>query len=703
MTGKHTLASLATILGVALGFSASAGASAPGIVLAWGHNGFGELGNATTTNGLTATQAEGIGGVGQLTGVVAVADGGYHSLALRSDGSVVAWGDNVAGGLGDGTLTNRATPVPVKGVGGAGTLTGVVAIAGGGYDSLALRSDGSVVAWGDNDSGELGDGTLINRATPVPVKDVGGAGTLTGVVAIAASYEESIALRADGTVVAWGNYPGDGTPNRLTPVEVSGVGGVGNLSGVVAVAAGYNSSLALRADGTVVAWGDNTYGELGNGTTTKSLTPVQVEGPAGTGTLSGIASLAAGLQDSLALRSDGSVLAWGYNGHGELGDGTTTNSSTPVQVLGIGGSGPLTGVMAIRGGESHNLALRAGGSVVAWGNNSVGELGNGTTSSSATPVPVLGIGGGTALTAVVALAAGSYSEHSLAIQGASASLAPTHVAFESQLTGTVSTARTVTLTNSGPAPLTISGETLTGAGAPNFQRNADSCVRATLAAGDTCQLAVRFAPGAAGAHSAALAFQTSAANALAAIALTGTGIASSSPPPRGPTLRPRAPVLSVLTLSPQRFRAAPAGPTALPAGARNYGSLLSYRDSQAAVATISVQHPIAGTLKHHRCVTLRKRAKPGARRCTRYLTITSFTHADHAGLNRLRFTGRIAEHKLPPGRYRLLAIARSGARTSAPRQAGFQIKRADLVSRADGGELPTSLAARLMHTSRGEV
>lgn len=684
MTGKRGLSILAAVLGVIVGPASAAQVSARGIVVAWGHNGFGELGNATTTIGLTATQAKGIGGAGQLTGVVAVADGGYHSLALRSDGSVVAWGDNVAGSLGDGTLTGRATPAPVKGVGSAETLTGVVAIAGGGYDSLALRSDGSVVAWGSNDSGELGDGTLIDRVTPVPVKGVGGTGTLNGVVAIAASYEESIALRADGTVVAWGNNPGDGTPNRLTPVQVSGVGGVGNLSGVVAVAAGYDSSLALRADGTIVAWGDNPYGELGNGTTTKSLTPVQVEGIAGTGTLSGIASIAAGLEHSLALRSDGSVLAWGYNGHGELGDGTTTNRSAPVQVLGIGGSGPLTGVLAIGGGESHSLALRSGRSVVAWGNNSAGELGNGTTSSSATPVPVLGVGGGEVLTAVEALATGSYSEHSLAIQGASANLSPTRVAFGNQLTGTASAAHTVTLTNSGPAPLTISGESLTGAGAPSFQRATDSCAGTTLAAGDACHVALRFAPGAAGAHSAALAFQTSAANALAAVALTGAGVAPSSPPPHGPLLRPPGrPVLSVLTLSPPRFRAAPAGPTALPAGAHKYGSLLSYHDSQAAVTTISVQRPAAGTPKRRRCVTLPKGAKPRPRHCTRYLTITSLTHDDHAGVNRLRFTGRVARHKLPPGRYRLLAIARNGARTSAPRQVRFQIKRADLVSRAE--------------------
>ena len=151
------------------------------------------------------------------------------------------------------TTTTRTTPVPVEGIGGAGTLTGVVAVAGGGYHSLALRSDGTVVAWGYNGDGELGNGLLTSRATPGLVKDISGVGPLTGVVAIAASQESSMALRADGTVVAWGTYPGDGSTLKPLPVQVSGLGGLGQLGGVVAIAAGGEHGLALRSDGSVVA------------------------------------------------------------------------------------------------------------------------------------------------------------------------------------------------------------------------------------------------------------------------------------------------------------------------------------------------------------------------------------------------------------------------------------------------------------------
>jgi alpha-tubulin suppressor-like RCC1 family protein len=655
-------------LGIAmLGLVSSAGAAAPGIVVAWGHNGYGQLGEGTMTNSSTPAQVKGIGGVGALTGVVEVAGGGSHSLALRSDGSVVAWGQDTAGQLGDGTTTNSTTPVRVKGVGGTGALTGVVAIAGGGYHSLALRSDGSVVAWGYNNDGELGHGTSTNSSTPVQVKGVGGTGTLTGVVAIAAGYDKSLALRSDGSLIAWGNNPGDGTTNSSTPVQVKGVGGTGALTEVVAIAGGGYHSLALRSDGSVVAWGVNTAGQLGDGTTTNSLTPVQVKSVGATGTLTGVVSLAAGFEHSVALRSRGSVVAWGYNGYGQLGDGTTTNSQTPVQVKGVGGSGTLAGVVSLAGGGSHSLALHSGGSVVAWGDNGYGQLGNGTTSNSPTPVPVLGIGGSGTLTGVVALAPEDYAEHSLAVQGAFASLTPARIAFGSQLAGTATAIQTVTLTNSGPAPLIVSGETLSGAGATAFQRRGDGCAGATLAADSSCQVALRFIPSRAGEQSAALAFETTAANALGRVVLSGIGLAHFSLPPR-------APVLSALTISPRSFRAGPSGPTALAAAARTYGTLVSYRDSEAAITTFSVQRTIAGAHKGGRCLTRPKRARKGAKRCTLYQIVRRFTHTDKAGINRLRFTGRVNRHKLPPGSYRLQAIARNSGRTSKPRLVSFQIR-----------------------------
>src|SRR5207248_140731 len=189
-----------------------------------------------------------------------VAAGARHSLALSADGTVWAWGDNAKGQLGDGTNTSRLRPVQIAG------LSNVRAIAAGGNFSLALKADGTVWAWGGNDTGQLGDGTNVSRTTPVQVSG------LTGVVAVAASsvypYQniESAsagALKSDGTVWMWGtNFEGqlgDGTvTTRMMPVQVP------NLSGVVALALGDRYTLAARNDGTVWAWGTNSDGEMGD-------------------------------------------------------------------------------------------------------------------------------------------------------------------------------------------------------------------------------------------------------------------------------------------------------------------------------------------------------------------------------------------------------------------------------------------------------
>jgi YVTN family beta-propeller protein len=333
-------------------------------VEAWGYNLDGELGNGS----FTTSSPYGIsspGAVSGLSGVVAVAGGQFHSLAVKSDGTVWAWGSNNYAQLGYAVESNSDTPGQVIGPGGSGFLTGVVAIAGGGAHSLALKSDGTVWAWGNNGNGQLGDGTTTTTGMPVQVSG------LTGVVAIAGGGAHSLAVKSDGTVWAWGNNGngqlGNGTfVASNTPVQVSG------LLGVVAIAGGVTHSLALKSDGTVWAWGNNGNGQLGNGTFVASNTPVQASG------LSGIVAIAAdGIGfHSIALKSDGTVWAWGDNELGELGNGTFTESDTPVQVSG------LSGVVAIAAGGYHSLTLMSDRTVWDWGANDSGELGNGSFATS---------------------------------------------------------------------------------------------------------------------------------------------------------------------------------------------------------------------------------------------------------------------------------------------------------------------------------
>ncbi|HEY4427788.1 MAG TPA: IPT/TIG domain-containing protein [Solirubrobacteraceae bacterium] len=373
---------------------------------AWGDGLWGRLGNGVTRqvehkrgDVHSPSPICAVGTVGTctfgsaLTEVRAISAGGSHGLALMNDGTVTAWGENAHGQLGDGTNTGpescasvsgfheefetqrpcSAVPVIVSG------LSGVSAVAAGANHSLALLSDGTVWAWGENSSGQLGDGSTTESDIPVAVSG------LSGVVAIAAGGSESLALLSDGTVEAWGDNSsgqlGDGTTtNREAPVPVSG------LSGVTAIAAGGAHSLAVLSDGTAMAWGANGDGRLGDGSTEDSHVPVAVS------SLSGVTAISAG-EGSLALVEGGDGLTWGTNFLGLLGiggqNGGPASSDVPVQVCAVGtinqerlcssvGGPYLTGASAISAGPDHDVALLSTGAVVSWGQGCVGQMGNGT-------------------------------------------------------------------------------------------------------------------------------------------------------------------------------------------------------------------------------------------------------------------------------------------------------------------------------------
>jgi alpha-tubulin suppressor-like RCC1 family protein len=253
-------------------------------------------------------------------------------------------------------------------------LNNVQAIAAGGGFSLALKADGSVWAWGHNRDGQLGDGNApFDHSKPEMVY---GLGHGSGVVAIAAGYSFALVLKRNGAVLAWGNGTsgqlGNGaTTKRSAPTPVRGLG---PGSGVIAIAAGGSFSLALKRNGSVRAWGNDQSGELGNGRTLSDATsPVPV---AGLGKGSGVVQLAAGYSFALALKSDGAVVAWGRGKSGELGDGQSqVTQATPVAVTGLG---TTSKVIRISAGASHSMALERSGTVLTWGNNSHGQLGDGT-------------------------------------------------------------------------------------------------------------------------------------------------------------------------------------------------------------------------------------------------------------------------------------------------------------------------------------
>ncbi|MDW8273263.1 MAG: T9SS type A sorting domain-containing protein [Chitinophagales bacterium] len=333
-------------------------------VKAFGENATGQLGNGTNDDSNVPVPS------GNLTGVIAVCGGGdqleAHSMALKADGTVWAWGSNIYGGLGNGlkgTENNTNTPGQVL------LLSNVKAISCGGWHSVALKNDGTVWAWGWNKEGQLGDGTFNDKTIPSQVPG------LNNVIAIAAGTYHTLALKSDSTVWAWGDNKNGQIGNDTSGNDVNVPVQVKNLSGVVAIYAGRFFSLAVKADGTVWTWGEDLYGQLGNGATTDSDIPIQVPGLK----LALPPIVCTGAFHCMAVKSDNTVVSWGRNTYGNLGDNTTNNRSTPGPVPG------LSDVAGLAAGTNFTLIYKKDGSFWGCGRNASGQLGDGTNTQRNEP------------------------------------------------------------------------------------------------------------------------------------------------------------------------------------------------------------------------------------------------------------------------------------------------------------------------------
>jgi alpha-tubulin suppressor-like RCC1 family protein len=331
-----------------------------GTVLCWGSNQYGQLGDGTTTT-RTITAA-----VTGLTDAVALSTSLYNTCALKAGGSVVCWGWNTFGQLGDGTQIDKTTPVAVTG------LTDAVAINSGFGHACALKANGTVACWGNNGTGQLGDGTQLNRTTTVAVTG------LTDVASFTMGFGHTCAVKTNGTVACWGNNFNGQLGNGTTATSTITVAVTG-LTDAVAVSASISSSCALKANGSVVCWGGNTAGQLGNGGLGGNrTTPVVVTGLADAVALTSGKDTNA-LSHSCALRANGSVVCWGGNLNGQVGDGTSgNNKTTTVAVMG------LTDTVAISAGVGHTCALKGSGAIACWGNNFNGQVGDGNTGGIST-------------------------------------------------------------------------------------------------------------------------------------------------------------------------------------------------------------------------------------------------------------------------------------------------------------------------------
>lgn len=353
----------------------------PVVVRGWGYNGNGETGNGSTTIADTVNTAA-------LPGDVKTISVGLHySLALLTDGSVYAWGLNNAGQLGVGDQNDRSTPVAVPG------LSNIVSIAAGLESSYAVTAGGQLYAWGANESGELANGTASTTPTLSPQLVT----QVANVVAVSAANQYALVLFASGRVDSWGNGSrgtlGNGTETAQQKIPV----GVDTLSRVAAISAGQEAAYALLTDGTVRSWGLKEHGQLGNTAPPDAglwePTPVPVTG------LTGVASLACtGFEYCVAAHTDGTVSAWGNDFWGVQGNGAAiTDNLTAATVPG------LTSIVQVAAGYGTAYAVRSDGSLYAWGEDDSNQLGTGDASHTQTSAPALVPG----LTNIYSVVAGS--------------------------------------------------------------------------------------------------------------------------------------------------------------------------------------------------------------------------------------------------------------------------------------------------------
>jgi len=366
---------------IATGFYHTCALTKAGGVKCWGRNNNGQLGNHTNTNSNVPVDV--VDGSGLLSGVISITAGGFHTCALTSAGGVKCWGAGFGGELGNGVADDSNGPTDgIDPSASPPLLRGVIAIAAGGYHTCALKTGGEVKCWGDNTHGPLGEDPAIvaRELAPVTVS-----GLPSSVSAITAGVFHTCAITSAGAARCWGQNSdgqlGNGsTVESHTPVPVTGF----ETGGAIAIAAGDGHSCALSTAGAVECWGDNEFGEIGDGsdptTVPRQLTPVSVVGFES----GGASAIAVGSFDSCAVTTGGALKCWGDGGYGQLGNDDFTGSNVPVSVVGFE-TGGATAIAT----NYHTCALPSAGGVKCWGLGDRGELGNGANNSSSVPVDVL--------------------------------------------------------------------------------------------------------------------------------------------------------------------------------------------------------------------------------------------------------------------------------------------------------------------------
>lgn len=369
-----------------------------GNVLGWGSNTHGVLGQGLSSTQLPSSSlplmVKDAAGTGKLSNIVAASAGDNDAMALNEDGEVLAWGDGHQFGRITSANSQMLLPVNVRNPANTGNLQHIVQVSVGQSNVVALADDGTVYTWGN----WPGQGSASSAAYPNQAKDPSGNGVLSNIVSVSSGGGFTLALSADGKVYGWGwnthgeTGRGTSTNPEVLPATVKLISDNSDLSDIVAISAGYNFSLALTKDGKVYAWGDNSYGALGQGLLHGNYTrAVLVKDVAGTGILSNISMVSAGGWHAMVLDNAGRVYSWGNSSDGELGDGANrpivNQSVLPGAVVGTQSTGQLSGIVSIATGYNHSMAIATDGGVLIWGDGFNSNLGQGVTSNVDIAVP----------------------------------------------------------------------------------------------------------------------------------------------------------------------------------------------------------------------------------------------------------------------------------------------------------------------------
>ncbi|MDR2571692.1 MAG: hypothetical protein LBD23_15555 [Oscillospiraceae bacterium] len=337
-----------SIISICFGHSIVLGTD--GYPLMCGNNEWGQLGDINIMSSLSSLKR-----CINIDDIVSVSAGYCHTMALKANGDLFAWGSNQYGQLGVGASKMLLRKPRI-------IMSNVVSVSTGYNYTMAIRDDNSLWAWGNNEFGQLGDSSSENRYMPVKITD--------NIFSISAGYCHTVAITSNGDMLAWGNNAfgqlGDGTTtNKLKPSKI--------LDNVISVSAGGSHTMIILYDGRLYMCGWNKCGQLGDGTTTDIYKPKRI--------MYNVVTVSAGSAYSTAITTDSSLLAWGSNQNGELGDGNTVNRLNPVWIM--------DNVADISAGDACSMALKHDGSLWSWGNNELGQLGDGTTKSQYKPVKIM--------------------------------------------------------------------------------------------------------------------------------------------------------------------------------------------------------------------------------------------------------------------------------------------------------------------------